>query len=90
LRLAEDEVSAKVAARDAAEAEHLVMTKSIKPDGGPVPKWMRLLVEKWRVADQAEAYPHADPPQPEKPDADAAPDDHAPPRDAPPSSSSEN
>jgi hypothetical protein len=29
--------------------------KTDKSDGGPVPKWMRLLVEKWRIADQAAA-----------------------------------
>jgi hypothetical protein len=31
------------------------MTKSNERDGGPVPKWMRLLVEKWRVDDWTDA-----------------------------------
>jgi len=50
------------------------MAKSNEPDGGPVPKWMRLLVEKWRVADQAAAYPVAVPPKPAatRPDAPVA------------------
>jgi hypothetical protein len=55
-----------------------------------IPKWMRLLVEKWRIADQAAAYPNAVPPQPEKPVPDAASDEHTPPRDEPPFSSGQN
>ena len=37
------------------------MKNENEPDGGPVPKWMRILAEKLRVADQAAAYPHAVP-----------------------------
>jgi hypothetical protein len=51
---------------------------------------MRLLVEKWRVADQAAAYPHATPSPVDMPVPDAASSEHAPPRDEPPSSSGEN
>jgi hypothetical protein len=51
---------------------------------------MRLLAEKLRIADQAAAYPHAVPPQPQKPVRDAASDAHAVPRDEPPSSSGQN
>jgi hypothetical protein len=58
--------------------------------GHEIPRWMRLLAEKWRIADQAAAYPHAAPLPLEKPVADATSDEHAPPKDEPTSSSSEN
>ena len=32
-----------------------------------LPRWMRFLVEKLRIADQVAAYPHAVPPRPEPP-----------------------
>jgi hypothetical protein len=50
-QLAQDEVSAKIAATGATEAVSNDMKNSNEPDGGPVPKWMRLLVERWRIAD---------------------------------------
>ena len=66
------------------------MKNPVEPDGGPVPKWMHRLIEKWRVADQAAAYPHAVLPHHQKPGPDASSDEHAPPRDESPSSSGEN
>jgi hypothetical protein len=55
-----------------------------------LPRWMRLLAEKLRIADEAAAYPLAVPPEPQKPVSDAASDRHAPPRDELPTSSGEH
>jgi len=55
-----------------------------------LPRWMRLPRREVAHRRRAAAYPHAVPPQPEKPDTDSAPDEHAPPRDDPPSLSGEN
>jgi len=66
------------------------MANANGPGRRELPRWMRLLAEKWRVADQAAAYPHAVPPRPESPDPEPAHDTKAPLRDALASSSGEN
>jgi len=67
-------------------------TMAKKDDSGdyPVPRWLRLLLEKLRVADQAASYPYAVPPRPPKPSSDAPTDHRGPPSEAPPTSGGEN
>jgi hypothetical protein len=48
------------------------------------------IFEKWRIADRAAAYPHAVPPQPEKPVPGAASGEPPLLRSAPPSSSGQS
>jgi hypothetical protein len=61
-------------------AERTPMANTNGSRATKIPRWMRLLAEKWRIADQAAAYPHAVPKKPAKPVPDAATDEHAPPR----------